>query len=84
LNFTLQDLIGAGYEKIETSSDEILYKEAVAFVIDNQSSSASKLRAAFDIGDHKARRLLCQMEIDGIVGPFQSGKPRAVLYQRKQ
>ena len=79
-----QEELLAEYERIEGDPDELLYKKAVAFVIDNQNSSISKLTAGLKIGEHRARKLICQMEIDGIVGKFQRGQSRLVLFCKKK
>lgn len=74
----------AEYERIEGDPDEMLYKKAVAFVIDNQNSSISKLAGGIGIGFHAAQKLIGQMETDGIVGKYRAGKSRSVLLRKKK
>lgn len=59
--------------------DDELFHEAVAFVIDMQSASASMLQRKFRIGYNRAARLIDMMEAKGVVGPYEGNRPREVL-----
>ena len=64
--------------------DDPQYAEAVAFVIENGKASISLIQRRFRIGFNKAARFVEQMEQDGIVGPADGSKPRAVLAKKEQ
>ncbi|WP_158738532.1 DNA translocase FtsK [Alteribacillus sp. YIM 98480] len=62
----------------EEVSDEI-YDDAVQLVLQMQSASVSMLQRRFRIGYTRAARLIDEMEMRGIVGPYEGSKPREVL-----
>jgi S-DNA-T family DNA segregation ATPase FtsK/SpoIIIE len=62
-------------------SDEDLYSTIREYVISNQSASTSMLQTAFGIGYPKARKIITQLEEEGVVGPANGSKPRDVLIQ---
>ncbi|OBQ45834.1 cell division protein FtsK [Halodesulfovibrio spirochaetisodalis] len=66
------------------TADDPLYGECVAFVIENGKASISLIQRRFRIGFNKAARFVEQMEQDGIVGPADGSKPRAVLAKKEQ
>ncbi|SIN78577.1 DNA translocase FtsK [Halodesulfovibrio marinisediminis DSM 17456] len=66
------------------TADDPLYAECVAFVIENGKASISLIQRRFRIGFNKAARFVEQMEQDGIVGPADGSKPRAVLAKKEQ
>lgn len=59
--------------------DDKLYDEAVELVIEMQTASVSMLQRRFRIGYTRAARLIDEMELRGIVGPYEGSKPRTVL-----
>lgn len=59
--------------------DDPVYDEAVEFVTQQGKASISLIQRRFRIGFNKAARIIEQMEYDGIVGPQEGSKPRAVL-----
>ncbi|WP_366163013.1 DNA translocase FtsK [Bacillus infantis] len=65
----------------ETASevDDDLYEEAVELIVEMQTASVSMLQRRFRIGYTRAARLIDEMELRGIVGPYEGSKPRAVL-----
>ncbi|MEN8699520.1 DNA translocase FtsK [Bacillus infantis] len=65
----------------ETSAevDDDLYEEAVELIVEMQTASVSMLQRRFRIGYTRAARLIDEMELRGIVGPYEGSKPRAVL-----
>jgi DNA segregation ATPase FtsK/SpoIIIE, S-DNA-T family len=65
------------------SIDE-LYDDAVKMVIDMGKASTSVLQRRLRIGYGRAASLLDAMERDGIIGPPDGTKPRAVLVDRQE
>ena len=66
----------------ETTMSEVaddLYEDAVALIVDMQTASVSMLQRRFRIGYARAARLIDEMEVRGIVGPYEGSKPRTVL-----
>lgn len=70
-------------ENAQVSSDE-LYEEAVRMVVEMQTASVSLLQRRFRIGYSRAARLIDEMEVKGVVGPYEGSKPRTVLIPKNQ
>ncbi len=60
-----------------------IYREAVEFVCSQGRASISLLQRRFRIGYNRSARYIEQMETDGILGPADGIKPRAVLKGRE-
>ena len=56
-----------------------LYDQAVAFVTEVKTASASLIQRKFRIGYNRAARIIETMEREGVVGPAQGSKQRQVL-----
>lgn len=69
-------------EEGQGSTDE-LYDEAVKLVVEMGKASTSVLQRRLRIGYGRAASLLDAMERDGIIGPPDGTKPRAVLVNRE-
>ncbi|MCJ7839698.1 DNA translocase FtsK [Lederbergia sp. NSJ-179] len=65
-------------EVAEKVADE-LYDEAVQLIAEMQTASVSMLQRRFRIGYTRAARLIDEMEMRGVVGPYEGSKPRSVL-----
>ncbi|MDT8858967.1 DNA translocase FtsK [Alkalihalobacillus sp. MEB130] len=65
-------------EKVEDD----LYDAAVELIIEMNTASVSMLQRRFRIGYTRAARLIDEMEIRGIVGPYEGSKPREVLIEK--
>lgn len=65
-------------ETIEEVDDE-LYDDAVQLIAEMQTASVSMLQRRFRIGYTRAARLIDEMEVRGVVGPYEGSKPRVVL-----
>jgi S-DNA-T family DNA segregation ATPase FtsK/SpoIIIE len=67
----------------ETAFDERerdpLYEEALRLVITHQQASASLLQRRLKVGYSRAGRLIDELEMTGIIGPFDGSKARQVL-----
>ena len=59
-----------------------LYDDAVQLVTDMQTASVSLLQRRFRIGYSRAARIIDQLELSGIVGPYEGSKPRQVLVSK--
>lgn len=62
----------------EDEPDEF-YDEAVRLVKESGRASVSYLQRRFKIGYTRAARLMDRMEDEGIVGPFQGSRARAIM-----
>jgi len=67
---------------INGEKDE-LYDEAVRIVIESNQASASILQRRLRLGYTRAARIIDEMEVDGIVGPFEGSKPRKIIIDRE-
>lgn len=66
-------------KKTAADSEDDLYDDAVALVVEMQTASISLLQRRFRIGYNRAARIVDEMEINGVVGPSEGSKPREVL-----
>lgn len=58
---------------------DALYEEARAFVLQQGRASISLLQRQFNIGFNRSARLMEQFEREGLIGPANGSKPRAVI-----
>ncbi len=63
----------AGEEKSAVEDADLLYDEAVAFVMQTRKASISSVQRRFKIGYNRAARLVEEMERCGLVGPMEGG-----------
>lgn len=70
-------------ETIDADNDELL-PQAADLVVDAGHASVSLIQRRFKVGYARAARIIDQMELKGIVGPFEGSKPRQVLIGRQQ
>jgi DNA segregation ATPase FtsK/SpoIIIE, S-DNA-T family len=59
--------------------EDDLYEDAVQLIAEMQTASVSMLQRRFRIGYTRAARLIDEMEVRGVVGPYEGSKPRTVL-----
>ena len=59
----------------------LLFEEAARLIVIQQQGSTSLIQRKFAIGYNRAGRLMDQLEVAGIVGPFEGSKARQVLIQ---
>ncbi|WP_210363877.1 DNA translocase FtsK [Bacillus sp. REN3] len=74
-------------EDVPENTSEVedeLYNEAVDLVVDMQTASVSMLQRRFRIGYSRAARLIDEMELRGVVGPYEGSKPRTVLVAKSE
>ena len=77
-------MIPADVKESETNSEDELYQEVYAFVIEKQKASASLLQRQFRIGYNRAARLIDELEANGVIGPATGSKPRNVLIEQNE
>ena len=63
----------------EDEDEDTYYNDAVKLVMEAKMASASMLQRRLKIGYNRAANLVEKMETNGVVGPQQGSKPRAVL-----
>ncbi len=61
------------------SGDDEYYDEVVAFVVQSGKASSSLLQRRFKVGYARAARLMDMLEENGVIGPADGAKPRAIL-----
>ncbi|QQB06659.1 DNA translocase FtsK [Macrococcoides caseolyticum] len=78
----VEEMTPADVKESENDSEDQLYLEVYAFVIEKQKASASLLQRQFRIGYNRAARLIDELEANGVIGPATGSKPRAVLIEQ--
>ncbi len=63
----------------DLSDRDTLFEDAARLIVMNQEGSASLLQRKLKLGYNRAGRLMDQLEVAGIIGPFQGLKNRKVL-----
>ncbi|SFE37900.1 DNA translocase FtsK [Alteribacillus iranensis] len=74
-----EEMIPDDKPEVQKEVQDELFDEAVQLIIQMQSASVSMLQRRFRIGYTRAARLIDEMEMRGIVGPYEGSKPREVL-----
>jgi len=73
-------------DEVEESTEQIdrdeLYDDVVQLVTEMQTASVSLLQRRFRIGYSRAARIIDQLELSGVVGPYEGSKPRQVLVSK--
>ena len=82
--FYLPEYIANLGEGIDSSSIDMtkrdpLFEEAARLIVANQQGSTSLIQRKFSIGYNRAGRIVDQLEVAGIIGPFEGSKARQVL-----
>ena len=82
--FYLPEYVGAEGEGVDVSSIDMskrdpLFEEAARLIVANQQGSTSLIQRKFSIGYNRAGRIVDQLEVAGIIGPFEGSKARQVL-----
>lgn len=70
---------GDGPSDIDLDERDSLFDEAAKIIVTHQQGSASLLQRKLKIGYNRAGRLIDQLEVAGIIGPFKGSKAREVL-----
>lgn len=79
-----EEMIPEDIPENKSEVEDDLYGDAVDLVIDMQTASVSMLQRRFRIGYSRAARLIDEMELRGIVGPYEGSKPRNVLVAKSE
>jgi S-DNA-T family DNA segregation ATPase FtsK/SpoIIIE len=67
-------------EKAANNDDkDTLFVQAGTIIIESNQASASMLQRRLKVGYARAARIIDQLEMDGVIGPFEGNKPREVL-----
>lgn len=74
-----EEMIPSEVAEITSEAEDELYGEAVQLITEMQTASISMLQRRFRIGYTRAARLIDEMEVRGVVGPYEGSKPRTVL-----
>ena len=64
---------------LDPSERDELFREAAEVIVTAQQGSASLLQRKLKLGYNRAGRIIDQMEVAGIVGPFEGSKARQVM-----
>ena len=64
---------------LDPSERDDFFREAAELIVTAQQGSASLLQRKLKLGYNRAGRIIDQMEVAGIVGPFEGSKARKVL-----
>ena len=67
-----------------SSAHDPMFDQAVECVIEAGQASTSLLQRRCKLGYARAARIMDQMEQEGVIGPYEGAKPRAVLITRAQ
>lgn len=77
-----EEMIPDDIPETQGEVDDELYDDAVELVVEMQTASVSMLQRRFRIGYTRAARLIDEMELRGVVGPYEGSKPRTVLISK--
>lgn len=76
----LMDMSGMSEEEVSAVDYDEHFAEAIALVIQLQAASTSMLQRRFRVGYSRAARIIDTMESIGVIGPYENGKPRKILW----
>jgi S-DNA-T family DNA segregation ATPase FtsK/SpoIIIE len=74
-----KSLFADGIADSDTDTDDALYEEARAIIIEAGKGSTSYLQRKLKVGYARAARLMDMLEERGVIGPADGAKPREVL-----
>ncbi len=70
---------GSGVGVVDLAKRDGLFEEAAKLVVMHQQGSTSLIQRKMNLGYNRAGRIMDQLEVAGIVGPFEGSKARQVL-----
>jgi S-DNA-T family DNA segregation ATPase FtsK/SpoIIIE len=76
----VEETVGSGPEVDLDKRDE-KFEEAARLVVQHQQGSTSLIQRKLSLGYNRAGRIVDQLEVAGILGPFEGSKARKVLVQ---
>ncbi len=77
--FVRADSDGIDAGSVDMSKRDPMFEEAARLIVANQQGSTSLIQRKFSIGYNRAGRIVDQLEVAGIIGPFEGSKARQVL-----
>lgn len=69
-------------DELENLDGDEMLPQAVDVILETGQASVSMLQRRLKLGYARAARLVDEMEMKGIVGPFMGSKPRAILISK--
>ncbi len=75
----VEDEAVGGVDSIDESDRDALFEDAARIIVMHQQGSASLLQRKMKIGYNRAGRIIDQLEVANIIGPFEGSKARKVL-----
>jgi S-DNA-T family DNA segregation ATPase FtsK/SpoIIIE len=79
-----EDMTPSEEQVVTEKVEDELYDSAVELITEMNTASVSMLQRRFRIGYTRAARLIDEMEVRGIVGPYEGSKPREVLIEKSR
>jgi S-DNA-T family DNA segregation ATPase FtsK/SpoIIIE len=83
-NIGEKSLFADGIADSDADTDDALYEEARAIIIEAGKGSTSYLQRKLKVGYARAARLMDMLEERGVIGPADGAKPREVLERGPQ
>ena len=79
--YTGEDKDGEGSTvgAVDLNKRDSLFEEAAKLIVMHQQGSTSLIQRKMNLGYNRAGRIMDQLEVAGIVGPFEGSKARQVL-----
>ncbi len=71
---------GEGKKDVDTEDFDPLLADAARLVVTHQQGSTSLIQRKMKLGYNRAGRIMDQLEVCGVVGPFTGSKARDVLF----
>jgi S-DNA-T family DNA segregation ATPase FtsK/SpoIIIE len=75
----VEDAGGSGVGEVDLNRRDSLFEDAAKLVVMHQQGSTSLIQRKMNLGYNRAGRIMDQLEVAGIVGPFEGSKARQVL-----
>ena len=70
---------GGGVGEVDLNRRDPLFEDAAKLVVMHQQGSTSLIQRKMNLGYNRSGRIMDQLEVAGIVGPFEGSKARQVL-----
>jgi S-DNA-T family DNA segregation ATPase FtsK/SpoIIIE len=70
---------GSSVGAVDLNKRDSLFEEAAKLIVMHQQGSTSLIQRKRNLGYNRAGRIMDQLEVAGIVGPFEGSKARQVL-----
>ncbi len=70
---------GAGVGEVDLNRRDALFEDAANLVVMHQQGSTSLIQRKMNLRYNRSARIMDQLEVAGIVGPFEGSKARQVL-----